>query len=57
MSARRLLIALALLTCALTAAAPAHASGLEGVPSFGHVFVLMGENQGLNKLTPAHSHT
>ena len=36
-------------------AAPARAAGLEGVPSLGHVFVLMGENQGLNKLTQAHS--
>jgi hypothetical protein len=33
----------------------AGATGLEGVPGFGHVFVLMGENQGLNRLTPARS--
>ena len=33
----------------------ARASGLEGVPAFGHVFVIVGENQGLNRLTPARS--
>ena len=55
MMPRRLTITLALLLCSLTAAAPARAGGLERVPSLGHVFVLMGENQGLNKLTAAHS--
>src|SRR5690348_6674503 len=47
--------ALAAVVCVLAVAAPAQAAGLEGVPAFGHVFVLMGENQGLNKLTAAHS--
>jgi hypothetical protein len=44
-----------LLSVAGLLAQGARASGLEGVPAFGHVFVIVGENQGLNRLTPARS--
>jgi hypothetical protein len=41
----------ATLPLVLLAVAPAHAApGLEGVPSFGHVFVIIGENTGLSHL-------
>jgi hypothetical protein len=38
-----------------SASVPAQAATLEGVPAFGHVFLVVGENQGLNALTPARS--
>lgn len=44
-----------LLSVAGVLAPGAWASGLEGVPTFGHVFVIVGENQGVNRLTPARS--
>ena len=51
----RVVLLVVLMAGAIGGAAPAHGAGLEGVPAFGHVFVLMGENQGLDKLTPARS--
>ena len=43
-----------LLTPVPAMAGPPH-GGAEGVPSFGHVFVIVGENTKLNQLTPKHT--
>jgi phosphatidylinositol-3-phosphatase len=51
----RLALALALGAALGAGASSARAAALEGVPQLGHVFVLVGENQGLNKLTPQRS--
>lgn len=55
MVTRAVLMLGVMLAVYLASAPAASAARIEGVPAFGHVFVLMGENQGLNKLTPAHS--
>jgi phosphatidylinositol-3-phosphatase len=49
------LAAIGLLAIAGASMPAARAAGAEGVPAFGHVFVIVGENQGLNRLTPARS--
>src|SRR5262249_2989804 len=45
----------ACLALPLTGPPPAAAAPLEGVPAFGHVFLIVGENASVSEITPRHA--
>src|SRR6476620_8126123 len=52
MRIRSFLILAALLPVGMCSATPAHAAGLDGVPGFGHVFLIVGENTSFRQVAP-----
>src|SRR6476659_3154256 len=52
MLTRRVLIVASLLVVGMVSATSAPAAGVEGVPRFGHVFLLVGENTSFRQVSP-----
>jgi hypothetical protein len=52
---RSALILTALLAFGMASAPQAPAAGVDGVPAFGHVFLIVGENTSYEQITPAHA--
>jgi len=50
-----IMLTLVVLCLGAVAPRPARAAGLDGVPAFGHVFVLVGENTSFSEVTPRHA--
>uniref|UniRef100_UPI00047F6F85 hypothetical protein n=1 Tax=Solirubrobacter soli TaxID=363832 RepID=UPI00047F6F85 len=55
MRVRSVRVGVALLAVGIASASPAHAAGADGVPPFGHVFLIVGENTSYEQITPAHA--
>ena len=52
MPTRRVLILAALLAVGMASATQAAAAGVDGVPRFGHVFLIVGENTSFRQVSP-----
>src|SRR6478736_2953736 len=52
MTMRRVLMPAALLAVAMASATQAAAAGVDGVPAFGHVFLIVGENTSFRQVSP-----